>query len=247
MKKERILALGFFDGVHLGHGALLRRVKERSLETGLPACALSFDVHPAGLVLGRSPALLTTAESRARLMRELYGMDEVLIAHFDEAMMRMPWETFAEDYLAQRLGAAHVVCGTDFRFGFGGKGTAELLQKKCAALRVGCDVLEKVSLDGQIVSSTKIRALLEAGDALQAARFLGHAYSLPCRTLSRDGGCVRLMPQEGLLLPAQGLYRGSIGGRPCRLLVEKGFLTAPDAADAPPETEAVFLEKEEEP
>ena len=97
--EKRVIALGFFDGVHLGHGALLRRVGEKAAELGAVPAAVTFDTHPENLIL-KTPAvpLLSSPLDRAELMRRFYGIREVIVAHFDERMMHMPWREFVTDY-----------------------------------------------------------------------------------------------------------------------------------------------------
>ena len=174
----RVIALGFFDGVHIGHGALLRRTRERATELGLRAAAMSFDSHPDTLVSGVPVPLINSMDDRAALMRRLYGIDDVIFAHFDRAMMEMPWEDFLGDFLVRQHGAAHLVCGHDFRFGYRGQGTPERLREYCAAHGLGCDVIPEVLLDGRTVSSTYIRTLLTEGQMEEAERYLGHAHVL---------------------------------------------------------------------
>ena len=117
--EKRVIALGFFDGVHLGHGALLRRVGEKAAELGAVPAAVTFDTHPENLIL-KTPAvpLLSSPLDRAELMRRFYGIREVIVAHFDERMMHMPWREFVTDYLA----GVHLVAGHDFHFGYKGGG-----------------------------------------------------------------------------------------------------------------------------
>ena len=105
MQHDRVLALGFFDGIHLGHAALLNKTRERARELSLTPAAMSFDTHPDTLVFGTSVPLLNTMAERELLMRRLCGIEEVIFAHFDEAMMHMPWEVFIEDYLVRQLRA----------------------------------------------------------------------------------------------------------------------------------------------
>lgn len=207
MNRNRVIALGFFDGVHLGHAALLAATRKRADELSLPACAMSFDVHPAALIAGQSVPLLGTVDDRAFLLHTRGDMDEVVFARFDRAMMTMPWRDFVRNYLISELHAAHVVCGHDYRFGWHGEGTAALLQRECAALDIGCDVIGKVELCGVTVSSTHIRALLSAGDMENACRFLGHPHLLSgvCR-----GGIVPFAP--GVLAPMAGTYQAQIEG-----------------------------------
>lgn len=176
MDTPRAVALGFFDGVHIGHGALLRRTRAAADRLAIPAAAMSFDAHPSRLLCAAPAPLLSTMDERTLLMQRLYGMDEVIFEHFDRAMMEMPWEAFFEEYLVGRLSAAHIVCGHDYRFGFHGEGTAALLQAACIARGIGCEIVPQVTLDGVRVSSTVIREQLERGDAETARRFLGHPH-----------------------------------------------------------------------
>ncbi|MBQ3356062.1 MAG: riboflavin biosynthesis protein RibF [Oscillospiraceae bacterium] len=208
-----ILALGFFDGVHLGHGALLRRTRALADELRLPAAALTFDTHPAELVRGQRVALLNTPREREMLMRERYGIDEVLTLHFDRGTMAQPWQSFVRDTVCGRFGAVHTVCGEDFRFGAGGRGTAALLQEECARLGVGCDCIAQVRMDGAPISSTRIRALLEAGETAEAVRLLGHPHLLTGtvtqgKKLGRTLGIptANLVLPDGILVPRFGVY-----------------------------------------
>lgn len=209
----RVIALGFFDGVHIGHAALLRRARERADALGVPAAALTFDRHPDELVTGQSVPLINSREDREWLLRERFSMDEVLLLHFDRETMHMPWERFVRGYLVGELGACHLVCGHDFHFGDRGEGNPERLAALCAELGVGCDVIGRVELEGRTVSSTHIRALLAQGDVESARRFLGHAHLLsgtvvPGKQLGRTIGIptANLCAPDGVLLPRFGVY-----------------------------------------
>ncbi len=210
---KKVIALGFFDGVHLGHGALLERTAAVAAERGLTPAALTFDTHPAALVSHVSVPLLTTPEDRSALMERLYGIKEVMVAPFDRAMMTMAWDAFVTDYLVRQNGAAHLVVGHDFRFGYKGEGTPEKLQALCARLGVGCDVIGEVRLEGQTVSSTLVRSLVERGELETARRFLGHPYLLRGRVERGKGlggklgfPTVNLTVDGRALLPAYGVY-----------------------------------------
>ncbi len=210
---KKVIALGFFDGVHLGHGALLTRTAAVAAERGLTPAALTLDTHPAALVSHVSVPLLTTPEDRSALMERLYGIKEVIVAPFDRAMMTMAWDAFVTDYLVGQHGAAHLVVGHDFRFGYKGEGTPEKLEALCARLGVGCDVIGGVRLEGQTVSSTLIRALVERGELETARRFLGHPYLLRGRVEHGKGlggklgfPTVNLTVDSRVLLPAYGVY-----------------------------------------
>ena len=127
---RRVIALGFFDGVHIGHGALLKKTAERAKELGITPSVLSFDVHPDKLVFGKDVPLINSALSREEIIRRCYGIDDVIFVHFNQRMMRMPWQDFA-DTIIMELGLAWIVVGHDFCFGYRGEGTAEKLKAYC--------------------------------------------------------------------------------------------------------------------
>ena len=212
-KQRRVIALGFFDGVHLGHGALLRAVKEAADRLDARPCAFTFDKSPTAVITGQSVPLLSTVEDRVRLMRRHYGIEEVVVAPFD-AMQRMDWEDFVRRYLAEELGVVHVVAGHDFHFGYMGKGNPDRLREKCRELGMGCDIIEKVEQDGITISSTYIRTLVAQGEMERAAQFLGHPHSLT-QTVTHGKGIghsalgfptVNLRVPEGVIVPAFGVY-----------------------------------------
>lgn len=222
MERKRVVALGFFDGVHLGHAALLRTARQVADELGWPAAVMTFDLHPDTLVTGAPVPLLSSPADRADLMRRLYGIDEVLFCHFDRSMMEMPWKEFVGDYLCRKLRAAHVVCGHDFRFGWRGEGNPTRLQQACGQFGIGCSVVQKVELHGVTVSSTYIRRLLQEGRVEQANEFLGHPHCISGqvvhgRRLGRTIGTptANLLLPENVLAPAFGVYAAAVvmGGR----------------------------------
>ena len=211
-KQRRVIALGFFDGVHLGHGALLRRVAQRAKELDALPCAFTFDRSPAAALTGRAVPLLTGVDDRTQLMRELYGIREVVVAPF-EVMRQMDWQDFVEQYLQKELGAVHVVAGHDFHFGYKGEGDPRRLGEKCRELGMGCDVIPKVEIDGVAVSSTYIRALVEEGKMERAGWFLGHPHTLSGPVvhgseLGRTLGppTANLLVPKGVIAPGFGVY-----------------------------------------
>ena len=178
MSQNTVIALGFFDGVHIGHGALLRRTVARAKELGAESAAFTFDRSPKEFVTGTTVPLLTGVEERGILMHRLYGVERVIVAQFDRQLMTMPWEDFLGVLLVGQHRAVHLVAGHDFRFGYKNEGDPERLQAWCLSHGVGCDIIPAVTLDGVTVSSTHIRALVEAGDMARAEAFLGHPYTL---------------------------------------------------------------------
>lgn len=174
MTNKTIYALGFFDGVHLGHQALLKACRELAAQLACRPGVVTFLGHPDELVAGTKMALINTPQDRRRLL-QYYGMETVVELPFDQALMNLPWQDFYQ-MLRTRYGAAGLVCGEDFRFGFRGQGNAELLKEVCAADGILCTVIPQQTLNGTIVSSTHIRRLLSQGDIEEAERFLGHQH-----------------------------------------------------------------------
>ena len=171
--RKRVIALGFFDGVHLGHQALLRRAMERSRERGLTPAMVTFDRSPREFVTGLPVPLLTTAAERRRTAAALFPGMEVIVVPFDRAMMTMPWEDFV-NFLQEEYRAGWLVAGHDFRFGHRNEGTPALLMDYAQETGIGCDVIPAVTVDGRTVSSTYIRQLAGEGRQAEARRFLGH-------------------------------------------------------------------------
>ena len=212
MAERTVIALGFFDGVHIGHGALLRKTVERARELNATSAAFTFDRAPKEFVTGVTVPLLTGVDERRALIRELYGIARTIVAPFDNAMMTMPWRSFLE-LLVSRHGAVHLVAGHDYRFGYKNEGTPDILRAWCAEHGLGCDIIPKVEFHGVTVSSTHIRTLVEAGDMAGAAAFLGHPYTV-IGTVKHGKHLgteelfptVNLMPEPWRVLPRFGVY-----------------------------------------
>lgn len=213
MKVEKtVIALGFFDGVHRGHGALLRKAAERAGELGAVPAVFTFDRSPREFVTGTPVPLLNSNDDRRDIIRRVYGIERVIFARFDQAMMTMGWEDYIQ-MLVRDYGAVHFVAGHDHRFGHKNEGTVALLQAKCAELGLGCDIIPEVEIEGITVSSTYIRTLVELGDMERAALFLGHPHCLSQtvqhgKRLGRTIGIptVNLAVPAHVLTPAKGVY-----------------------------------------
>ena len=212
-RTKRVIALGFFDGVHNGHGALLSKVVQVAEQLDATPAAFTFDRQPAAAITGTKVPLLSSSDDRIWLMRHYYGIQEVVVANF-EGMMRMDWEDFITQYLVRDLGVIHVVAGHDFHFGYMGKGNPQRLQEKCRELGIGCDIIGKVAQDGITVSSTYIRTLVAQGEMERAREFLGHPHILSDRVVhgKKIGGgilgfpTVNLRIPERVIVPAFGVY-----------------------------------------
>ena len=216
---KTIYALGFFDGVHIGHAALLKACREMAENTGMHCGAVTFDVHPEALVHHQAPVLLNAPRDRELLLRERFSIQNVVTLPFDDRMRSMPWQDFLE-MLRREYGAAGFVCGDDFRFGYRGQGTAALLADYCREQDMPCTVVPEQTLDGIRVSSTYIRSQIETGDMATAVRFLGHPHILrgtvvPGKQLGRTLGVptanLRLIP--GMVVPRFGVYA-------CRCIID---------------------------
>ncbi len=200
--KEKVIALGFFDGVHLGHAALLRRTVEEAARRGVTPAVFTFDRPPKEVLTGTSCPLINSPEDRKDLVRRLFGIREVLMVPFDHEMMTTPWDDFVTNILVGRYHAVHLVAGHDHHFGHKNQGSPELLMEKCRELGLGCDIIPKVEVGGITVSSTYIRRLVEMGQIERANRFLGHPHVLTGTVRHGRGlGSSRLFPTANLIIP----------------------------------------------
>lgn len=212
-QKKRVIALGFFDGVHNGHAALMRRVAERARELDAIPAAFTFDPHPQNVIFGKPTPLLTSPEDRGDLMRRYYGIQDVIVEPFTPVLMRQPWDEFLKETLIRNLHAVHLVAGHDYHFGYKGMGNTQRLQETCRELGVGCDIVSKVEQDGITVSSTFIRTLVAQGEMERANEFLGHPHTISDvvahgKKLGSTLGfpTVNLRLKENVLPPALGVY-----------------------------------------
>lgn len=210
MNQKTIFALGFFDGVHLGHQALLKACRVLAEQNNCRAGVVTFTAHPDTLVLGKTPALITTTEDRKRLLHA-FGAELVWELPFDKEIMTTHWADFLTQLI--QAGAEGFVCGDDFRFGAGGLGTAKKLAAFCKSRNMPCEVVPKQVMDGERISSTRIRSLLEQGDVVSANRLLGHPHILSGvvtegKQLGRELGfpTANLPLPAGVLIPKFGVY-----------------------------------------
>ena len=211
--QPKVIALGFFDGVHLGHGALLRRTVEEAKRRGVRSAVFTWAQPPKEVVTGVPVPLINSPEDRAWLAKSLYDIDDVIMVPFNKEMMTTSWEDFVTEILIKRYHAVHLVAGHDHRFGHKNQGTPELLKSKCAELGLGCDIIPEVTVGGITVSSTYIRRLVELGQISRANRFLGHPHTLTGTVRHGRGiGSSQLFPTANLvipphvLVPSHGVY-----------------------------------------
>lgn len=197
--KKTIYALGFFDGVHLGHRALLQTCVTLAKDLDAETAAITFEQHPLSLFSNQTPPLLGTLSDRSRLLLQ-FGIHRVHPFPVTIEVMSTNWRAFLEILLAE--GAVGFVCGDDFRFGHKGEGDAQKLQQFCKERNLPCVIVPEQSMDGMRISSSHIRSLVEAGDVETAAKFLGHPHILSGEVVSgRQIGRTIGVPTANILIP----------------------------------------------
>lgn len=229
LDRPLVLAIGFFDGLHRGHQALLRAM--RSLrKPGWRTGVLSFERHPAAFLRpGTEPPLITTPDERLRLFAE-HGVEECFMVPFDAAIANLTPEAFMHDVLIAKLGVRGVVTGATFRFGHKRTGDAQTMATYLAQHDVAYVPLENLSDASERISSTRIRALIAAGETARADDLLGHSYQIRgvvARGEGRGAGLgfptANVAPPEKLL-PKDGVYAATarLDGRDHASLVSIG-------------------------
>lgn len=181
-----VASIGNFDGVHLGHRAIVARLLEHAGDRGLPARVVLFEPQPLEFFRPQAtePRLMRLREKVTALAA--LGVDGVLCLRFDARLAGMPRETFVDRLLVRGLGARHLVVGPDFRFGHRRLGDTDYLRAVGATAGFGVEVVPPLQLDGERVSSTAVRQHLAAGDLDGAARLLGRPYTLHGRVSHGD-------------------------------------------------------------
>lgn len=205
------LTIGVFDGVHRGHQAILHHLAAGAYENGAPAVLLTFDPHPAVVLAGRELKLLTTADERAELAGAL-GLEAVVTHPFDRTVSEMS----AGDFMARlkdHLGLSHLLIGYDFALGKGREGNAGRLAELGRELGYSVEVVNAVSDESGVISSTEIRELISVGSVDAAANLLGRPYALSGPVIHGDGRgrglnipTANIHYPESKLLPANGIY-----------------------------------------
>lgn len=198
---QKVFALGFFDGVHLGHQALLRTCVTMARELDAETAAITFEQHPQSLFMNEIPPLLGTLSDRFKLLLR-YEMEHIYPFPVTQKVMSTNWRDFLDELVV--FGAVGFVCGDDFRFGHRGEGNAEKLQQFCAERSLPCVIIPEQSMDGKRISSSYIRSLIEAGDMETAEHFLGHSHILSGKVMSgRQIGRTIGTPTANILIPEE--------------------------------------------
>ena len=235
------LAIGFFDGVHLGHQQIIRQTIADAHQHNAIALVLTFDRHPNSIVApGRVPPLIYSLPQKLRAIESL-GVDNLLLVHFDKKFSEQPGEAFVRG-LARDLGSIQSICvGADFVFGHKRSGNVALMKKLGGETGFSVHGLAAVSLDGRVVSSTRIRETIRAGKLDAASQMLGRPYAIAGRVNEGDklgrqlGFPTANLDVTGLILPPTGVYAGltTVKKKSHRAALNIGF--RPTMASAKPE------------
>lgn len=218
MKNEkRIYALGFFDGVHLGHQALLQECRALAEEYRCATAAITFDAHPQSLFLKDVPPLISSVRDRMLLL-QTYGMEYIHVYPVSADVMSTPWGVFLEQLLEN--GAAGFVCGDDFRFGHRGEGSAKELLAFCSRHGLPCRIVPEQRRNGKRISSSLIRSLIESGEMERATHYLGHPHMLTGHVLHGQKLGRKLgVPTANLTIP-EGIVTPKLGVYACRIFID---------------------------
>jgi len=189
--QRHAITIGNFDGVHLGHQAMLAHVRQQANRLGVAACALTFEPHPREFFFAQSPAREGQTAPPARLMRlsqklaalRAAGMDRVHIARFDRAFAALSPEACIDRVLVRGLGCAWLMVGRDFRFGAKRAGDLSTLQAAALQHHFEIDSMPDVLQNDARISSSRVRASLQAGDLSEAADLLGASYAVTARVI----------------------------------------------------------------
>jgi riboflavin kinase/FMN adenylyltransferase len=229
-ERKVCVAIGFFDGVHLGHQQIIRQTITDSRQHEAHSLIITFDRHPNTVVAPeRAPGLIYPLAQKLQVIEAL-GVDLILLIHFDKEFSHRTGEEFVR-MLAREAGQIRSICvGANFSFGYKRGGNVELLRKMGAELGFSVHGLAAVSLDGRAVSSTRIRQTITEGNLDSAGQMLGRAYSLGGKVVSGDhlgrqlGFPTANLDVAGLVLPPTGVYaaHARTGGRLHRAVVNIG-------------------------
>ena len=209
----RVVAAGFFDGVHRGHQRLLSQTVQRAQEVQGKSAVLTFDPHPLAIINPHeAPFMLSTMEQKLKSMESL-GVDYVLKLPFDGYLRRLSPEEFVEEVIGKFLSPQLMIVGFNFTFGHKAVGRVEDLERLLKRADIGMEVMQPVVVDGTIISSTAIRQFLSQGDVEQAASFLGRPYRLQGHVETGYGRgstlgfpTCNLRTPERVMVPKRGVY-----------------------------------------
>ena len=214
--EKTIITLGTFDGLHLGHQQIVDTVTQKSHQSVSRNFLITFDPHPRKIVPGRNDVkLLSTLEEKILILEKL-ALENLFVIKFTSEFSKQTPEQFVEKYLVNGIGLREIVVGYDHHFGKGRGGDFELLQKLGQKYGFDVTIVPEYSVDGETISSTKIRNALLSGDVIKAGKMLGRYYSIKGEIIRGDGRGKKLgfptanlsIDNEDKLIPAKGIYAG---------------------------------------
>ena len=217
-----VVTLGSFDGVHIGHQAIIKRLIEKSKEESRMGVVVTYEPHPQSVVASSNvPLLLTTLEERLKLFEEL-GVEETVVMNFDDELREYSAEEFVDRILVRKLKVGYLVVGDDHAFGKDRAGRVDLLKKVASEYNFHLEVIPALHVDGTRVSSTRIRKEFEGGEFAGAKRLLGHNYPIfgtvvkgKGRGKKLDYPTLNIQTPSRKLLPKDGVYsaRAQLDGK----------------------------------
>lgn len=252
-----VVTVGTFDGVHMGHRALIAETIALARATGRNATAVTWDRHPAmTLRPDKAPPMLSSQERKIELLQDI-GLDRVAVLVFDTALSQVSAERFVEDILVGRLGMQHVVSGSRWRFGHKAAGNVELLERLAGPLGFDVTAMELAQLDGEPISSSRTRKVIASGDMELAMRLLGRPFDVDgIVTHGDDRGAslgfptANLALDESLVAPLRGVYAGrarvGAGWHPAATNVGVNPTFGGDPATTPLRVETYLLDFDED-
>ena len=211
---KSVITLGTFDGLHLGHQQIVEEVIRKSKLLGGRNYLLTFDPHPRKVIPGRNDIkLLSTLDEKISILEQL-SLENLFVINFTSEFSKQSPEEFVEKYLVNGIGLNEIVIGYDHHFGKGRDGNFELLQRLGSKFNFHVTLVPEFSVDGETISSTKIRNALIAGDVVKTAKMLGRNYAFKGRIVRGDGRGKKLgfptanisVDDQDKLLPAKGIY-----------------------------------------
>jgi riboflavin kinase / FMN adenylyltransferase len=244
------LAIGFFDGVHLGHQQIIRQTITDARKHGALAMVITFDQHPNAIVApARVPPLIYSLPQKLRTIESL-GPEAALLIHFDKAFSQKTGEAFIRELAAAWSGIQSICVGANFTFGHKRGGNVELLKKLGGELKFAVHGMAAVSLDGKTVSSTRIRETISTGNLDAASQMLGRAYSIAGGVIEGDklgrqlGVPTANLDPAGLALPPSGVYaiHALVRGKTHRAVLNIGTRPTLNNPNPPVRIEAHLLD-----
>lgn len=209
--KGVVLAFGVFDGVHIGHQAIIKRVVERARLLGVESVIITFDPHPALWTSGTAPPMITTTRKKLEIIKSL-GIDRISVEDFNDRFSKLSPEEFVKNILVEKFNAQEIVAGYDCTFGKDKEGDKLLLKKLGKKYGYIVHIVDPYNFEGDIVSSTRVRTAISQGNIELTNKLLGRYYSITGRVIHGKGLGRQLgyatanLDLENVVLPPYGVY-----------------------------------------